>query len=272
LQWWRVKGRLPDAASPQRRCYVTDSIVRPGYLSEIFVSFQGEGAHVGRRHLFVRLAGCNIRCRYCDTPDSLERTATYTVSEPRRPSEVRNNPVASGDLSDIVCGFLAGDAPIDAIALTGGEPLTQSEFLASFLETARPPLPVLLETNGILPRRLRDVLPLVDIISMDIKLPSNTGEPDFWDAHAQFLALASTKDLYVKVLVDEGTATADVERTARMLKGVNPAVPLFLQPIVDPAGRSTITFERLTDLYRTAWGHLPGVRVLPQTHKQLGIR
>ena len=48
--------------------------MRPGYLSEIFVSFQGEGAHVGYRHLFVRLAGCNLRCRYCDTPDSRERT------------------------------------------------------------------------------------------------------------------------------------------------------------------------------------------------------
>ena len=53
--------------------------MKSGYLSEVFVSFQGEGAHIGRRHLFVRLAGCNLRCSYCDTPDSLERTTAYTV-------------------------------------------------------------------------------------------------------------------------------------------------------------------------------------------------
>ena len=246
--------------------------VKSGFLSEVFVSFQGEGAHVGRRHLFVRLAGCNIRCRYCDTPDSLERTATYTVSESKRPPEVRNNPVAAGELSVIVRQLLANDAPIDAIALTGGEPLTQSEFLASFLEAGRFRTPVLLETNGILPRRLRDVLSLVDIISMDIKLPSNTGEGELWDAHAQFLELARTKDLYVKVLVDEGTLSAEVERAARMLAAVSPTVPAFLQPIVGASGDSTISAERLADLYRIAWQSLPAVRVLPQTHKQLGIR
>ncbi len=50
-----------------------------GYLSEIFVSFQGEGLHVGRRHLFLRLSGCHLRCRYCDTPGSLTRSDHFCV-------------------------------------------------------------------------------------------------------------------------------------------------------------------------------------------------
>ena len=251
---------------------VTHCTVKPGYLSEIFVSFQGEGAHVGRRHLFVRLAGCNIRCRYCDTPDSLERAATYTISEPDRESQVRTNPVDAEELSDIVGRLLAVDAPIDAIALTGGEPLTQSEFLAAFLRTARFRVPVLLETNGILPRRLRDVLSLLDIISMDIKLPSNTGEGEFWDAHAEFLELARAKDLYVKILVDAGTTEADIGRATQMLAAVSSTMPAFLQPVVDAAGRPMISAERLTDLFRIAWQSLRTIRVLPQTHKLLGIR
>ena len=191
--------------------------MKPGYLSEIFASFQGEGAHVGRLHLFVRLAGCNIRCRYCDTPDSLERTATYAVSAADDDIEVRGNPVDAEELSGLVGRLLASAAPIDAIALTGGEPLTQSEFLAAFLEAGRFTVPILLETNGLLPRRLRDVMAWVDIISMDIKLPSNSGEGAWWEAHAEFVEQARTKDLYVKVPVDEGTADAEVDRAARLL-------------------------------------------------------
>jgi len=246
--------------------------VKPGYLSEIFVSFQGEGAYVGRRHLFVRLAGCNIRCRYCDTPDSLERTATYTLSEPRGEFTVRTNPVGADELSGIVRRLLASDAPIDAIALTGGEPLVQSEFLAAFLEAGQFHLPILLETNGILPRRLREVLPWVDIVSMDLKLPSNTGEGEFWDAHAEFLELARGKDLYVKILVDAETSEGDVDRAAQMLAAVRATIPAFVQPIVDATGRPMIAAERLTDLYQVAWRSLSAVRVLPQTHKLLGLR
>lgn len=168
--------------------------------------------------------------------------------------------------------MLTSQAPIDAIALTGGEPLMQSEFLAAFLEANRFSAPVLLETNGVLPRRLRDVLPLVDIISMDIKLPSNTHEAACWEEHAEFLDLARTKDVYVKILLDQSTVDEDVEQAASMVAQITPVVPTFLQPIVDPAGCALIDFDRLTHLYILARRHLASVRVLPQTHKLLGIR
>jgi 7-carboxy-7-deazaguanine synthase len=246
--------------------------VKPGYLSEIFVSFQGEGAHVGRRHLFVRLAGCNMRCRYCDTPDSLERSAHFVVHDGANPPLRHSNPVAAITLARLVEEILEREAPIDALALTGGEPLTQSEFLAAFLDGARFAVPVLLETNGVLPRRLREVLPWVDIVSMDVKLPSNTGEGGFWDEHAAFLNLAHTKEVYAKILVDEGTADADLERAAALLASVEPVPPAFLQPIADGTGRCAIRAERLAHLYRLARRRVPSLRVLPQTHKLLGIR
>jgi 7-carboxy-7-deazaguanine synthase len=113
---------------------------------------------------------------------------------------------------------------------------------------------------------------LVDIISMDIKLPSNTGESESWDAHAEFLDLARAKDLYVKILVDEGTAGAEVERATRMIAAAGRTIPAFLQPVIDPAGRVMISAERLTDFYRLASRSLGTVRVLPQTHKLLGLR
>lgn len=248
-----------------------------GYLSEVFVSFQGEGAHIGRRHLFVRLAGCNLRCSYCDTPNSLQRTAGYRIYKGGGRQMEGENPISTADLADVVVTMLESEAAIDAIALTGGEPLTQSDFVAAFLRSSRLPVPVLLETNGVLPRRLQEVLPLVDIVSMDIKLPSNTHEADFWDEHAQFVALARSKELYVKILVDQSTAEDDVQRAVSLLAPIRPAVPTFLQPIVEATGadatcRPLIDADRLAQLYGLARRQLPAIRVLPQMHKLLGIR
>ena len=77
-----------------------------------------------------------------------------------------------------------------------------------------------------LPESLRSVLPLVDVVSMDIKLPSNSGERAFWDQHARFLSIAGDK-AYVKVLVDAGTDLDDVDRAAALVgaqgRGVPPA-------------------------------------------------
>jgi organic radical activating enzyme len=247
-------------------------MVRPGYVSEIFVSFQGEGAHMGYRHLFVRLAGCNLRCRYCDTPESLERTTTYTVAANGGPPEAARNPVSAPDLANLIAQLLKREAPIDALALTGGEPLVQSQFLRALLQMGRFGVPVLLETNGVLPERLREVLPLVSIISMDIKLSSNTGEGPFWDEHTEFLKLARTKDLYVKILVDRTTVDAEVAHAATLLSSIAPGVPAFMQPIVDAAGTQLIDGVPLMRLYLVARRHLASIRVLPQTHKQLGVR
>ena len=239
-----------------------------GYLSEIFASFQGEGLHAGRRHLFLRLCGCHLRCRYCDTPGSLDRTASVRVQRPGGEVAVADNPLTAADVLALATPLLdAGD--LDGVAVTGGEPLLQHEFLAELLSDARWPRPRLLETSGTLPERLAAVLPVVDVVSMDIKLASNTGERPFWDEHRDFLAHAGGK-AYVKVLVDETTAIADVERAARTVGGTG--VPVFLQPITDLSGRVAIGAATLERFFSVAKQQLDDVRVLPQTHKMLGIQ
>jgi len=246
--------------------------VRRGYLSEIFASFQGEGAHLGRRHLFVRLAGCNLRCRYCDTPDSLERRPEFVLVRDANSSERHANPVSASGAAALVQTILAGDRYVDAVAVTGGEPLVQSEFLSELLQRGKFGVPVLLETAGVLARRLPDVLPWVDIVSMDIKLPSNTGERQFWDEHALFLEHARAKALYVKVLVDDASADEDVERAASLVAVGAPSAPVFVQPISDPTGYPSISPRRLTELFLLVRRHVGDVRVVPQTHKVLGIQ
>jgi organic radical activating enzyme len=246
--------------------------VKPkGYLSEIFVSFQGEGSHVGRRHLFVRFAGCNLRCRYCDTPDSLERTPGYTLWDDGQGTS-RENPVTPDELAVVIGDYLARKGPIDAIALTGGEPLLQSEFIAAALGAQSLGAPVLLETNGVLPRRLAEVLPFVDIISMDIKLPSNTGESQFWEAHRQFLEIGRSREIYVKVVVDDGTSADEVESAFKLVARHAPEAPAFLQPMTAADGGTGISATRLEQLYGVARRRHVGVRVLPQAHKLIGIQ
>jgi organic radical activating enzyme len=242
-----------------------------GYVSEIFTSFQGEGLFAGRRHLFLRMAGCNLRCRYCDTPESLERTASCTVHGPDGATRVVPNPLDAKILSSLLEPFLASPGLL-ALAITGGEPLVQSSFLAELLRTARPPLPILLETNGTYPERLAAILPFVDVVSMDLKLSSNSGEPPFWDEHRRFLAASLGKQLYVKVPVDENTRHEEVREAARLVAAADRAVVFFLQPIFSPQAVMQISAASLERFYDIASAELADVRVLPQTHRVLGVR
>lgn len=244
--------------------------MKTGYVSEIFVSFQGEGAHAGRRHLFIRMAGCNLRCRYCDTPESLERVARFTVHEPQGMTSSFPNPVTSQELFRCALPLLTGLEPIDGTALTGGEPLLQADFLAEFLTASALPRPILLETSGILPERLRILLPAVDIVSMDLKIPSNTGEQAFWEVHRTFLAIAREK-AYVKLLIDRDTKGEDLATAAELVQTTMPQVPVFIQPITDPQGRVSLDRPTLDRSFSILRSRLSDVRVLPQTHKMLGI-
>ena len=240
-----------------------------GYLSEAFVSFQGEGVHVGRRHLFLRFAGCPLRCRYCDTPESLVKTSNFVV---RGRTERRlSNPLSVADVLRVGRELVdeAGGA-VDGVSLTGGEPLSQSRFLAELLAEWDLGLPALLETSGTMPDRLEGVVDRLDVVSMDVKLPSNTGETPFWNEHREFLGLVAGK-VYVKVLVDQDTSDSDVQRAAILVHDVAPSTPLFLQPITGGDGAVSISQARLGTLFDISRAIIADVRVLPQVHKFLKI-
>jgi 7-carboxy-7-deazaguanine synthase len=244
-----------------------------GNVSELFVSFQGEGLHAGRRQLFVRLGGCPLRCRYCDTPESLVPVAVCRVLGPDG-VERRPNPFAPADLDRAVSALAAAAPPLHAIAVTGGEPLAQADFLAAWLAHRTTTLPVLLESAGIMPARLRQVLPWIAIASLDVKCPSNTGERARWDEHEACLreVVGARRELYVKMPVDETTAPDDVERGARLVAAVAPDAPLFLTPLTEPdTPRLAVGAATLDRLHALASRFHRDVRVLPQLHKVLGI-
>jgi len=182
--------------------------------------------------------------------------------------------MTAAELESEVRALVAVAPPLAALAVTGGEPLAQTDFVAAWLELRRDRLPVLLETAGILPGRLARLLSHVAIVSLDFKCPSNTGERARWDEHQACLeaAVAARRDVYVKMPVDEATASDEVERGAALVAGVDPAVPLFLTPLTEPTTpRLTVGAATLERLHALASRIHPDVRVLPQLHKVLGI-
>jgi pyruvate-formate lyase-activating enzyme len=185
------------------------------------------------------------------------------------------NPLGPDALESLVGELAAQAPPLHALALTGGEPLMQVDFLEAWLPRRDARLPLLLETAGIMPERLARVLPHVAIVSMDVKCPSNTGEKARWDEHEACLAavVAARREVYVKMPVDEGTLPEEVARGARMVTAIAPRAPLFLTPLTPPEGtRLTVSVGTLERLHALASTEHADVRVLPQLHKLLGIR
>ena len=244
-----------------------------GYVSEMFVSYQGEGARVGEKHLFVRFAGCNLRCRYCDTPASLVRVPTCEISFPGGEVLTVPNPLSIADLAAFVERFFREDPRIARVSLTGGEPMLQQRFIASWLRSAPPPVGCMLETAATVAGGLDELLPHIDTVSADIKLPSNSGEQPLWHHHRQFLATCGRADVYLKMPVSDDTNEEQVRAGARLAHETIPGATLYLQPITDPAGGAWQACpSRLLALLAAAASETSRVMLLPQMHKLLAIR
>jgi 7-carboxy-7-deazaguanine synthase len=104
-------------------------------LAEIFYSVQGEGTWTGTPAVFVRLAGCNLSCAFCDTDYSLKFMASV--------DEVVARVRAEG-----------GDCPM--VILTGGEPLAQAGTPALIEALRADGRRVHIESNGTMPTELPD--------------------------------------------------------------------------------------------------------------------
>ena len=118
-------------------------------VTEIFFSIQGESSHAGRPCAFVRLTGCNLRCRWCDSE--------YTFTGGEKMS-----------IDDVVAKVKSYGC--DLVEVTGGEPLAQGEAFELIRRLADDGFEVLIETSGSI-----DITP-VDRrakIILDVKCPGS---------------------------------------------------------------------------------------------------
>lgn len=225
-------------------------------ILEIFHSIQGEGKYVGAPQVFVRFFECNMHCVWCDTPHSIGDTTRHYQEYPLE------------KVAGEICKLWGKS---HSVSLTGGEPLLQADFinsLAPVLKKNR--MPVYLETNGILPKELRQTIDGVDIIAMDIKLPSSTGCRDYWKEHEEFLKIARAKDLFVKIVICDQTSKEDVGRAADLVKRLAPEVPFILQPNFFDMKDGVVA--KCVEFQKDCLNILRDVRIIPQLHKYLKLR
>lgn len=119
------------------------------YVNEIFYSIDGEGKRTGCPSVFVRLAGCNLRCNYCDTE--------YAFSE--------GDLMQADEIMKTIKSFYCKN-----VTITGGEPLLQKNTIKLLKQLSGDGYRVIVETNG--------AVNIVDAqkyasICMDWKMPSS---------------------------------------------------------------------------------------------------
>ena len=247
-------------------------------LIEVFSSFQGEGPRVGERQVFVRLAKCDLRCAFCDTPESYPTPKQARVERvaDEDGDDLLDNPVSIGAILEAIARLDAPRGLHRSVSITGGEPLLHPDAVRAIAFGARAlGLRVHLETGGHRPKELQDVIQAIDEATPDVKLESATGFPTPWEKHRECYAILerAKKALAVKAVVGATTTEAEVERAARFCAEYLPSAPLILQPATPygdgPAAPSAVLLRRL---HAAAARVHPSVRVIPQTHRLIAAR
>jgi len=246
-------------------------------LVEIFSAIQGEGLNVGTRQIFIRFGGCDLRCHFCDSAHTWTPKSSCQIEKTPgcRDFVHYQNPVT---LTQILEWVKDQDQPgiHDSISLTGGEPLLQVTFLQGLLPLLKQQisLPIYLETGGHHPEALAQLLPYLDSVGMDLKLPSVSGETH-WSQHCQSLALCHQAkiEVFCKLIISKQTDWSDLVAAAQLVVDISPKVSLFLQPVT-PLSEQHPVQPPTPDQVLTWQGNLKQVcrqiRVVPQTHKFLG--
>lgn len=247
---------------------------KDAFIGEIFSSIQGEGLYVGVKQIFVRFMHCSLNCVYCDTPYSRLKDGFCSVETKAGTKKFTlvPNPLNIAKLNKFIKILNKNSPGHHSISVTGGEPLEQVEFLKDWLDIVSENFKVYLETNGTLPQALKKILNNVDIIAMDIKLPSSTRRSVNWKDVMEFLKLSTTKQVFVKMVITSRTDKYEVLKGALIVKRVSPQIPLVLQPAT-PYGSflDAPGLDLMNQLQTECLKILKDVRIIPQVHKLLNV-
>jgi organic radical activating enzyme len=233
-------------------------------LSEIFTSIEGEGILFGTKTMFVRLAGCPLKCHWCDTPYALPLDSgfDYSVDEAKELVSKNLRPKTY------------------KVNFTGGEPLVQHEAvieLAKFVKQKG--LRTYLESACYDAARFAKVLPYIDLVKVEFKLKDSkvVDEKHYGGLLQSELdclkqTISSGKTSYIKVVVTNSSNLKEFkELVHEVFKMAKPdeIAGFIIQPsykIDEP------TLDVLFGFYDAVYPLYDQVRVVPQLHKVIGVR
>ena len=225
---------------------------------EIFSSFQGEGLLIGERQIFVRFAGCNLNCSYCDTNDSKsEKSGTLMT-----PQEVREE----------IRKLITPDCK--TVSFTGGEPSLYPDFISDVAKGLD--LNIMLETNGTLPDNIA-LIDRLDMVSLDIKLPEHFDgdfDNEIFSNEIKSLNLLIEKSInvYCKVVILPSTKIESfkgvVEKLSESISNKS-NLKIIIQPSSPLGEWKDINFKLFE--FSEVVGQYFEVSTIPQIHKILDI-
>jgi organic radical activating enzyme len=233
-------------------------------LSEIFTSIEGEGIFFGTKTMFVRLAGCPLKCHWCDT--------TYAI------------PMDSGSdfAIDDVKGMVAKELQENTfkVNFTGGEPLVQHEAVIELARFVRERgVKTYLESACYDSARFAKVLPYIDICKIEFKMSDAKAVDEKQYANlvksemeCLKLAVAAGKKPYIKIVVTNSTNIQEFSELVKKIfaqAGAKNIAGFIIQPsykIDEPV------LDRLFAFYDAVYPFYEQVRVVPQLHKVIGAR
>jgi len=234
-------------------------------LQEVFCSVQGEGPLLGVRQVFLRFAGCNLACDYCDTAVKPKPNCRVERIPGSGEEELLENPLSAELLKELVESY----GKVHSVALTGGEPLLHADFIRELRLDA----PLYLESNMTLPEEARKLRRRLAFVAGDFKLKevvhgTRRSYEELREATiASFKTLRSTRRRYTfcKLVVPRRFDAAQVvENVEAVSKYISLAVlqPEWQRP---PSPKELLALQaELLDVVET--------RIIPQTHKVLAMR
>lgn len=200
---------------------------------EIYLSIQGESTHVGRPCVFVRLAACDLRCSWCDTPYAFTGGKKMSIDE------------VMAEVRALQCRL---------VELTGGEPLLQKEAIPLMQRLRDEGFEVLVETGGHLP--IHDLPAGVHAI-MDVKCPGSGEAAKMHWPNLDVLSKAHEVKFVIKDRADYDYARDVIARYGLSAQ----AGEILMSPVHGVLAADELARWMLAD-------HLPA-RLQIQTHKYI---
>lgn len=234
-----VKAESFRLESPGRRAPKAQDLL----VSEVFRSIQGEGASAGKKATFLRLAMCNLRCSWCDTP--------YTWDFKRYRKEVEVHPRSIESMLEMI-----GEPKL--LVVTGGEPLLQQTALESLLARIGDATEIEVETNGTIDPSTA-LLARVNQWNISPKLPSSdetAARAVKFDVLNRFRA---TERAWLKLVIEDETDLAAADRLIDTLQWPRELVLLM------PQARTRLELQGRTPWLEAKAGER-GIAVSPRLH------